>query len=137
MAVTVRRLFPSSPSHWQILVTAEDVAPGDAIELADDTTGERTPQTGRVVRIAVGVSDAAGGATEAIPVLATTDASPALLTSILTLDPIAAADTVDQALATPIPYAVHPDGPLYLHPGVDAGTATITAQILILGGWAQ
>ena len=135
MAVTVRRLSPSAPSHWQILVTAEGVAPGDAIELADDTTGERCPQTGRVVRIAVGVSDAAGGATETAPILATTDATPTLDTKALALDPIAAADELDEALSTPIPYAVHPDGPLYLHPGVDAGTATITAQILILGGW--
>lgn len=135
MAVIVRRLAPSSPPHWQVVVQAPDVFPGDSIALVDDATAIRPGQAARVVLVGVQVSDAAGGCTSATPSLVTTDADPGLLNSVLTLDPVAAGDWTAQAVWPHIPYAVHPDGPIYLRPGLDAGTATITATVLIVGGW--
>ena len=134
-SVTATRLPPSSPPHWRIVVAATGVGPSDVIELVDDDTGARPDPAGRLVLTALKVSAGAGGATEAAPVLATVNASPGLATTVATFDPIADGSQTSEAHATPIPYAVHPDGPLYLHPGVDAGTARIDAVLLIVGGW--
>lgn len=133
--VSVRRLSPSAPAHWLVTFSATGCGPTTKIELVDTTTGDRLPPTGRVVRIDLGVSAGASGATEAAPVLSTSTASPTYTTTVLGLDPIPDGDSVSQALATPIPYAIHPDGPLYLHAAVNAGTATLAGQILVLGGW--
>lgn len=134
-SVTVTRLPPSSPPHWRIVVAATGVGPTDVIELVDDATGARVDPTGRLVRYGLAVSAAAGGATEATAILATVDTSPGLATTVATFDPVADGASVSEALAVPVPYAVHPDGPLYLHPGVDAGTARIDAVLLVVGGW--
>lgn len=134
--VTVRRLAPSAPAHWLVTFSATGCGPATVIELSDTSSDIRLPQTGRVVRVDVGVSAAAGGATEAAPVLSTTSGALAFDNTVLDLDPIADGSSLSEAMATPIPYAVVPDGPLYLHTVADAGTVTLTGQILVLGGWA-
>ena len=134
--VSIRRLSPSAPAHWLVTFSATGCGPTTKIELVDTATGDRLPPTGRVVRIDLGVSAGASGATEAAPVLATTSGALAFDNTVLDLDPIADGSSLSEAMATPIPYAVVPDGPLYLHAVADAGTVTLTGQILVLGGWA-